>query len=230
MPGTSFRNTFVAWPTISGPIPSPGRTATFIGSSSSEIPRVLRPALLLEGADLVRVAQREADLVEPVQQAVLAERVDVEAEAFRAIGGRDRLLSQINRQFEAGKRRGIVEKLVDLGLGQGDRQEAVLERIVLEDLAERGGDHGAETVVAQRPGRVLARRADAEVLACEQDLRALVTRLVEHELGVLAPRGEAGVAEAGALDRLQVPLRNDLVGVDVRAVERNQGQIGRAHV
>src|SRR5262249_48075390 len=74
-------------------------------------------------------------------------------------------------------------------------------------------------------GRVLARGADAEVLAREQDLRALVTRLVEHELGVPAPRGEAGVAKAGALDRLQVPLRNDLVGVDVRAVERNQGRL-----
>src|SRR5215813_2249247 len=120
MPGTSFRNTFVAWPTISGPIPSPGRTATFIGSSSSEIPGVPRLALLLEGADLVRVAQREADLVEAVQEAVLAERVDVEAEAFRTIGGRDRLLFQIHYYFETGKRRGLVEKLVDLGFRQGD--------------------------------------------------------------------------------------------------------------
>src|SRR5690348_3841663 len=135
MPGTSLRNTFVAWPMISGPIPSPGRTATFIGSSSSEIPGVLRLALLLEGADLVRVAQRKADLVEAVEEAVLAERVDVEAEALRAIGGRDRLLSQINDQFEPGKRRGVVEKLVDLGLRQRDGQEAVLQRIVLEDLA-----------------------------------------------------------------------------------------------
>src|SRR5262245_17668269 len=195
MPGTSFRNTFVAWPMISGPIPSPGRTATFIGSSSSEIPGVPRLALLLEGADLVRVAQREADLVEAVEQAVLVERGDVEAEAFRTIRGRDRLLPQIDYQFETGKRRGIIEKLVDLGLRQGDRQEAVLQRIVLEDLPERGRDHGAEAVVAQRPGRVLARGADAEVLAREQDLRALVARLVEHEPGILAPRGEAGVAE-----------------------------------
>src|SRR6185437_8722794 len=202
---------------ISGPMPSPGSTAIFI----SVVPGILRPAPLLEGADLVRVAQREADLVEAVEEAVLAERVDVEAEAFRAVGGRDRLLCQIHYQFEAGKRRGIVEKLVDLGLRQGDGQEAVLQRIVLKDLPERGGNHGAEAVVAQRPGSVLARGADAEVLAREQDLRALVTRLVEHEPGVLAPCREAGVAEAGALDRLQVPLRNDLVGVDIRAVERN---------
>src|SRR4051812_36755152 len=211
---------------ISGPIPSPGSTAIFIRFPSQyyqdlEIPGVLRLPHFLEGADLVGVAQAQADLVEAVQQAVLVERVDVEVEAFRAIGGRDRLLSQIHSQFETGKRSGIVEELLDLGLGQGDRQEAVLQRIVLEDLPERGCDHGAETVVAQRPGRVLARGADAKILAREQDLRTLVARLVEHEPWVLAPRGEAGVAEAGALDRLQVPLWNDLVGVDVRAVERN---------
>ena len=60
---------------ISGPMPSPGRTATFI----LEVPGKLRLAPRLEGADLVGVAQREADLVEAVQQAVLAERIDVEA-------------------------------------------------------------------------------------------------------------------------------------------------------
>src|SRR5262245_24205660 len=217
----SLRKTCIACATISGPMPSPGRTAIFMSARRSEVPGVLRLALRLERADLVRVAQREPDLVEPVEQAVLAELVDVETEALRAIDGRDRLLLQINHQSKTGKRRSVVEELVDLGLRQGDRQEAVLQRVVLEDLPERRCDYGAEAVVAQRPRRVLARGADAEVLAREQDLRALVARLVEHELGVLAPRGEAGVAEAGALDRLQVLLRNDLVGVDVRAVERN---------
>src|SRR5262245_3687583 len=217
----SLRKTCIACATISGPMPSPGRTAIFMSARRSEVPGVLRLALRLERADLVRVAQREPDLVEPVEQAVLAEWVDVETEALRAIDGRDRLLLQINHQSKTGKRRSVVEELVDLGLRQGDRQEAVLQRVVLEDLPERRCDYGAEAVVAQRPRRVLARGADAKVLAREQDLRALVTRLVEHELGVLAPRGEAGVAEPGALDRLQVLLRNDLVGVDVRAVERH---------
>ena len=54
-----------------------------------------KPGLLLqvprlERADLVGVLQREADVVQAVQQAVLAERIDVEAEADRAVGGADR--------------------------------------------------------------------------------------------------------------------------------------------
>src|SRR5688572_850277 len=68
---------------------------------------------------------------------------------------------------------------------------------------------------------MLARRAAAEVLAREKDRRALEARLVEHELAVLAPFGEKAFAEAGALDRSEVLLRDDLVGIDVRAVERH---------
>src|SRR5262245_24156896 len=107
---------------ISCPMPSPGRTATFM----SEVPGELCFSPRLEGADLFRVAQRQADLVEAVQQAVLAERVDVEAKRLRAIGGRNRLLFQIDDQFETGKRRGVVEELVDFRFGKSDRQEAVL--------------------------------------------------------------------------------------------------------
>src|SRR5689334_3353653 len=206
---------------ISGPMPSPGSTATF----TSEVPGKLRFAPRLERADLVRVAQREADLVEAVEQAVLAERIDVEAEALGAVERGDALPLEVDAQPEPGEGRRIVEQLVDFGVGQGDRQEAVFQRIVLENLAERRRDDRAEAVVAQRPRSVLARGADAEILAREQDLRALVARLVEDELRILAPRSEAGVAEAAALDRLQVALRNDLVGIDVGAVERHDQRL-----
>ena len=59
---------------ISGPMPSPGRTAIFM----SEVPGVLGFSLRLERADLVRVAQREPDVVQPVQQALALEGVEVE--------------------------------------------------------------------------------------------------------------------------------------------------------
>src|SRR5687767_5566332 len=67
---------------------------------------------------------------------------------------------------------------------------------------------------------MLARGAAAEVLAREQDGGVLEARLVQDELRVLAPRREQALAEPGALDRFQVLLRDDLVGVDVGAVER----------
>src|SRR5260221_4339235 len=201
---------------ISGPMPSPGRTATFI----SEVPGKLRLAPRLEGADLFRVAQRQADLVETVQKAVLAEGVDVETESLRAVRRRHRLAVEIDGQFETRKGGGIVEELVDLVIAQHHRQHAVLEAVGEEDVAERWRDHTAKAVVDQRPGRVLARGAAAEVLAPEKDRRALVARLIEHELRVLAPRGEQRIGEAGLLDRLQVLLRDDLVRIHVRPVER----------
>src|SRR3954466_501757 len=123
MRNSSFFRTRSACAMISGPMPSPGRTATFI----LEVPGKLRLAPRLEGADLVRVAQREADLVQPVQQAVLAEVVDVEAEALRAIDGRYRLFFQVYSQLKSGKRRCLVEQPVDLVLAQHHRQQAVLE-------------------------------------------------------------------------------------------------------
>src|SRR5918999_1460126 len=201
---------------ISGPMPSPGRTATFM----SEIPGVLRFALRLEGADLVRVAQGEADLVEPVQEAVLAERVDREVHDQRAVGRGHGLLFEVDDQSKARKGRAFVEQPIDLGLAEHDRQQAVLEAVDEEDVGERGRDQTMEAVVAQRPGRVLARGAAAEVLAPEEDGCRLVPRLIEHELRVLAPVGEQALAEPGALDRREVLLRDDLVGVDVGAVER----------
>src|SRR6185295_17348647 len=120
-PSPSLRKTFSASAMISGPMPSPGRTATLI----LEVPGMLLFSPGLERADLVRVAQREADLVEPVQQAVLAERVDVEAEVLRAVGGGHGLPVEVDDQLEARERGRVVEQRVDLVLAQHDRQQAV---------------------------------------------------------------------------------------------------------
>src|SRR5947207_631845 len=107
---------------ISGPMPSPGRTATLI----LEVPGMLLFAPRLEGADLVRVAQREADFVEPVQQAVLAERIDVEVHAERLVRARHGLLLEIDHQPESRERIALVEQPIDLALGQHDWQERIL--------------------------------------------------------------------------------------------------------
>ena len=80
----------------------------------------------------------------------------------------------------------------------GDRQQAVLERVVPEDVGERGADHGPEAEAGERPGRVLARGAAAEVVAGEQDLRRPARAgCVERRnpargapSGVVAPVGE----------------------------------------
>ena len=59
---------------------------------------------------------------------------------------------------------------------------------------------------------MLARGAAAEIVAGDQNLRLAIGRLVEHEIGVLAA--------VGALDRLQILLGDDHVGVDVDHLQR----------
>src|SRR5690606_29797577 len=130
---------------------------------------------------------------------------------------------------------GLLEQRIDLFILEDDRQQAVLEAVVVEDVSEARRNDGAEAVLVQRPRRVLAGRAATEVLAREQNAGALITREVEHEIRVdrtlgvvlirladiqVTPLVEQVGAEAGALDRLEKLLGNDLVGVDVGAVER----------
>src|ERR1700682_2853459 len=108
-------STFAASATISVPMPSPGSMAIFIcapdkraadrhGEQSkpwfllclgdcsaavrSEEPRLLGFALRLERANLVGVSERQRDVVETVQQAVLAKRADTERKPGCACGGR----------------------------------------------------------------------------------------------------------------------------------------------
>src|SRR5882724_776881 len=222
----------------SGPTPSPGRTAIFMGSA--EQPGLLDAAPFLEGADLVRVAQREPDLVEAVRETVLAERAEFEAHRLAAVRGRDDLLLEIDHQPESRESGDFVHQPVHFGLGEHDREQAVLAAVVEEDVGVRGRDDRAKTVFGERPGRVLARAAAAEILARDQDARALVARLVEHEVGIdpalglglarpalveIAPGVEQVGAESGALDRFQELLGDHLVGVDVGPIHRGDQSV-----
>src|SRR5262249_19329089 len=118
--------------------------------------------------------------------------------------------------------------MAHLRLLELDGQQAVLETVAAKNVGEARGDHGAEAVVLERPRRVLAGGAAAEVAPGDQDAAASVGRVVELEIGIErsvfaeAPVIEEELAEAGPLDPLQELLRDDLVGVDVDAVERGE--------
>src|ERR1022692_2790034 len=107
-----------------------------------------------------------------------------------------------------------------------DRQQRILQRILLEDIGEAGADHRAEAPLRQRPRSVLARAAAAEIVACQQHLRALDLRLVEDEiriripLRIVPPVVEELLVEALLGGSLQEARRNDLVGIDVVEGER----------
>src|SRR5262249_47660911 len=157
---------------------------------------------------------REPDVVEAVDQAMLAERIDLELH-LAAVRTTDLLVHEIDGQRRVGAALGVVEQLVEIFLRHADRQDTVLETVVVEDVAERSREQAAEAETEERPRRVLAARAATEIIACDQDLRIAVGRLVENEVRVLAAVilvalfREKAFAKAGALDGLQILLGDD---------------------
>ena len=195
-------------------------------STSPEVTRLSMASALIDGpgplarrlvvAQLVLALQRQRDLVEPVQDA-LAQRLVLEGERdLAARGQHDDAPLEVD-----GRRRGRrVEQLRTSASGSTAQTMPTLRAVRAEDVGEARRDDGAEARVLERPRRMLARRARAEVLARREDRRARELGAVEREVGILAPLEEEALGEARALDPLEELLGDDLVGVDVRAVER----------
>src|SRR5688572_16990856 len=101
-------STRTACATISGPMPSPARTAIFMPLKQ---PRLRGAVLRLERLDLVGVFQREADVVEAVQDAMLAKRIDLELKALAA-RRRHGLSLQVHREAVTFRRRCFLEQHV----------------------------------------------------------------------------------------------------------------------
>src|SRR5260370_34153344 len=111
------------------------------------------------------------------------------------------------------------------------RQQTVLETVVGEYVGKRRRDHHPEAEIRQRPDGVLARGPAAEVFSRDQDRGFRIARRVEHKIAGLfsalfsvsrkAPVVEQEFSESGALDALQKLFGDDLIGVHVHLVERD---------
>src|SRR5579875_4226954 len=125
--------------------------------------------------------ESEADVVEAFEQAALAERIDFK-EALETLSIADFLILQVHRErvafifFEA------PEKFVDVRFGKRDRQNSILETVVVENVRVARRDNRAETVIADGPGRVFAARTESEISARQQNRSAFVARLVQREI------------------------------------------------
>src|SRR4029453_14227310 len=204
----------------SGPMPSPGSTSRlrldaivfFLLTNGRVSGCGVQPGLLLllarlEVVDLRLLLHGEPDVFEAVQQAWFSETINVEMPRA-AVRTLDLLLLEIDLDDGVRAAARIVHQLVDDLLRHLDGQDAFLEEVVVEDVGEILGDEAADAEVEQRPRRVLAARAAAEVGAGDDDLGVLVGRLVEDEVlllavGCPAHLVEQAVLETGALDGLQ---------------------------
>src|SRR6516225_2953349 len=180
----------------------------------------------LEPGDLSVVLQGESDRVQPVEQAVLLEPVDLEA-VLSAEPIRDRLRLEVHAQLIPLSRGGRIQDLPHPLLREGDRQKPDLRRIVREDVAKRRRDDHPEAVFLQRPGCMLAGRPAAKIPPGHEHGPFAVFVPVQHEIRVRRPvvpvplAGEEELPVPRPLDALQVPRGDDLVGVDIAAVERH---------
>ena len=108
-------------------------------------------------------------------QAELAEGIDFEG-GVKAVCVGDGLLFKRDGELIVGDGLGVVQQLRDLLFTEADEDDAVLAGVGEKDVGEGGSDDGAEAVVAERPGGVLAAGTAGEVLAGDEDLRTLVAR------------------------------------------------------
>src|SRR3546814_12395664 len=76
----------------------------------------------------------------------------------------------------------LLEQLIHFGVAQDDRQQAVLEAVVEEDVGIARRDDAAKTILFKGPWRVFATGTAAEVLTGQQDTGTLVTLGVEYEI------------------------------------------------
>src|SRR5882757_7659589 len=124
----------------------------------------------LKGSNFTIPLQRQRDLVEALQQALAAARINLEGVPLS--GWRyDRLRLEIDADLARALRRLDVgrERVDDLFLNH-DRKNSVLKAIGEEDIAKTRADDGADSHLLQRPDRPLARRTTSEIRAGHENL------------------------------------------------------------
>src|SRR4051812_37526066 len=122
-------------------IPAPTRVNESILrlALDGEEPRCLALHRCLVRGDGLLVAQRERDLVDALDQALLAERIDLEAR-LGAVREAHALRRKIDGDLRARPRVQQLAQARDFGMPEHDRRHAVLEGVLEEDIAERRRD------------------------------------------------------------------------------------------
>ena len=168
-----------------------------------------------------------ADLVGARQQHQLGERVDVEVDRRRPAGAP--LLGEVDPQLGVGvaSRSSNSRRWVAGSTTIGSTP--FLSELLRKMSAKLGREDGLDAPAPERPRRVLARAAGAEVVAGEQDLAGRPCRAGRATNGgsfrdpSSSNRQSRNSASREALlvGHLEVAGRDDLVGVDVLRGERD---------
>src|SRR5580692_3858346 len=126
-----------------------------------------------------------AELVDAREETLSSKGVDFEGR-LGSVRQDERKALEIDRHARPGIAfDGGTQALVHRSL-DANGQEPIFEGVVPEDVAERAGDDGPETPPSEGPRGVLARRAAAEVVPRQEDLRAAARLPVERKVRIEA--------------------------------------------
>src|SRR2546421_2925279 len=119
--------------------------------------RLCDPGLpvLFVGSYFSFILKCEANVVEPMKQAISLEITNLEA------GGEPSGVAyqpgfQIDSNLISSAGPGPIHQFGDVGGVEDDRQQTVLHAIVPEDVGKRRRDEGAKAIISERPGRMFA--------------------------------------------------------------------------
>ena len=217
------------------PRPSPikGEGSPFldaVGLVCHSEPRQPPVIIALEVVDRCGFRERDADVVQALQQLRLARSIDGER-VLPAVGCGDELFGKIDRHNRTWLLLHLAGEQRDDVLCENDGQQAVLQAIRLKDVAEARGDDGAKAEVGERIDCALPRRAASEVASRHQYACLVIRRLMKNKRFDFALRRVAFIVEEKvAITRgqrfAQKMVRDDLVGIDVGKVVRrgNRGE------
>jgi len=187
----------------SGPTPSPG---------APRCSPSCRRSAALERADLCVALDQKAELIDSIHEQVAGECLERKADGCSS-GQHQRRRRQVNANF----RTWVLDEPAGGRRVDDHRQEAVLQGIAAEDVGDLRADDGAKAIIEERPGRMLARGAAAEVAARDEDAAIAGGGAVEDEVllrrafRVIAPVGEEVLAQAIPSGRRQEARGNDLI-------------------
>src|SRR5580704_10489319 len=184
--------------------------------------------LLLKFLQCSTMSERQPNVVQAQQQALATERIGGEGkrETMFIV---QLLVFERNRKLITWNGRGTLHQRLHLFLGQSNQQNAVLARVGMKNVGEGRRDHTTKAVVGKSPRGMFARGSTTEVLSRDQNLRILVVRMIQNEIRMRCagirpflntpPIVEKKIAIAGAFDPLEELLGDDLIGIDILAIE-----------
>src|SRR5699024_3055337 len=147
----------------------------------------------------------------------------------------NKLCLQVHAHMQYRLVRGTREQVVDNRRIQHNRQHAVLETVVVENIGEAGCNNAMDTEIQQCPDRVFTGRTTTEIIPRQQNAGVTIACVIENEIRVFAARGDIYIQtalvqvtplveqkwpKAGTANRFQVLLRDNGIGIDVGAIQR----------